>query len=132
MIDAAVAVTGAVPVQVPPVAVVRTLATVVPPIVVGTVTASACVADVAKDSGSVAGVVIANAIPAAAVTVMFFDALTDTAPVESSQSASITTVPAAVGVNVILGVVPVTPVVTEAAERVPVPVLVASTEKRMV
>ena len=115
-----------------PVELIRMLATVVPPIVVGTVTASACVAPVDKDTGLLDGVVIANPTPAAAVTEMFWVAVTETAPLKSSQSAVTTTVPAEVGVSVTLAVTPVTPVVSVVAESVAAPVLVAPIEKRMV
>lgn len=98
----------------------------------GTVTASACVPAVARETGSVAGVVIANAIPAAAVTLIFWVVVTDTAPLESSQSAVTTTVPAEVGVSVTLAVAPATPVVSVVAESVAAPVLAAPIEKRTV
>lgn len=102
------------------------------PIVVGTVTASACVAAVDKAVGLADGVVIANAIPLADVTVMFWVVVTVATPAEFSHSAVSTTVPAAVGVIVSNGVTPVASVVSVVAESVAAPVLVAPVEKRMV
>ena len=123
---------GLSPVQVPAVELMRTAATGLPLIVAGMETANACVAAVSKLTESVLGVLMANGMPAAAVTVMLCVVDTDTAPLESSHSAATTTVPAEVGVRVTLLVEPVTPVVSVAEESVAAPVLAAAIVKRMV
>ncbi|OFZ69229.1 MAG: hypothetical protein A2V79_08720 [Betaproteobacteria bacterium RBG_16_56_24] len=145
-------VTGFVPVRLPDVALSLTFVTVPLPIVVGTVTISpggGSVPPVDKAVGLATGFVIANAIPVADVTVMFWVVVTVATPAEFSHSAVSTTVPAAVGVNVsgavaptasvtnvhgtIVGAVlhvPAVGVVT--VESVPAPVLAAPIEKRMV
>lgn len=110
-----------------------------PAMVAGTVAISDCVLPVVNATGLLAGVVIANASPAAGVTkisllllvqVLFTDG--SGVHVPSIHSAVSTTVPAAVGVKVSGGVTPDTSVVRVVAERVAAPVLVAPIEKRMV
>ena len=121
-------VAGEAPTQVPDVALILMAVTVTPLIAVGTVTIRFCVAPVDKATGLAGGVVIANAVADAPVTMMSLVAVTDTAPAESSHSAVSTTVPATVGVNVRAGVTPTASVVSVVAESVPAPVLAGRRE----
>ncbi|MDH4234979.1 MAG: hypothetical protein OEV15_07585, partial [Gallionella sp.] len=118
MIEVSGAVTGDVPTQVPDVALIRTSVTATsteaPPIitgiVAGTVATSPWLSPDVIANGLAVGVVIANAIPVAAVTLILWVADAVIAPVEVSHSAISTTVPAAVGVNVSGFAMPITSV----------------------